>query len=91
MKVSVVKISEVMKHPTMRMDAKHWVKTPMRTQKEILAQLKQFRKQKSNYVKELRSLDYATPLTNRIYKDLINIYDLQITTLNWVLNKRKTI
>jgi hypothetical protein len=92
MKVAVVKISEVMKHPTMRLDAKHWVhKTPMRTQKEILAQLKQLRKKKSDYVKELRSLDYATPLTNKIHKDLINIYDLQITTLNWVLNKRKTI
>ncbi|MEI7960767.1 MAG: hypothetical protein WCI04_00365 [archaeon] len=36
MKVAVVKISEVMKHPTMRLDAKYWVnKKPMRTQKEI--------------------------------------------------------
>ena len=30
MKVAVVKISEVMKHPTMRLDAKYWIdkKTP---------------------------------------------------------------
>ena len=96
MKTTIVKSSEIFADKTMRMDAKYWIKKktpmkPMRTQKEILAQLKELQKEKSYYVKELRSLDYATPLTNRIHKDLINIYDLQITTLNWVLGKRKTL
>ena len=96
MKTTVVKSSEIFADRTMRLDAKYWIdkKTPMkpmRTQKEIVAELKRLQKEKSEYVKEHKSLTLKSPLTDRIHKDLMTIYDYQITTLNWVLGKRKSL
>jgi len=37
MKYTTVKISEILKHPTMRMDAKYWIKKKIKKRKKLQA------------------------------------------------------
>jgi hypothetical protein len=90
MEIAIVNFKDIAKQKNIRLDAKYWIKQKMRSKDEITKKLKELQKEKSSYVKEHKSLGVAkNSLTNKIHNDLINIYDLQITTLNWVLAKRK--
>jgi hypothetical protein len=98
MKTVTVKLSEIAKDPTMRLDAKYWVdkknsEKSVKTKKEITNQLKYLQEQKAKYIKEhnSKSSSEKSLIANRIHNDLIAIYNYQITTLNWVLGKRKNL
>ena len=57
MKTVTVKLSEIAKDPTMRLDAKYWVdkknsEKSVKTKKEITNQLKHLQEQKAKYIKE---------------------------------------
>ena len=62
-----------------------------KSMKEVRQELSKLRSEKSNLVKEHKSFTHKSPITDKIHKDLIAIYDYQITTLNWVLGKRKNL
>lgn len=94
MKAVTVKLSEIAKDPTIRLDAKNWVdKKNVRAEKEIENQLKNLQKQKAKFNREhkLRPSIEKSAITNRIHNNLIAIFDIQITTLSWVLEKRKNL
>jgi hypothetical protein len=96
MKAVSVKLSEIAKDPTMRMDAQYWIdkKTSVkaiRTEGEIRKKHKELVKIKSKLIKENKEEQMKSPVTDKIHNRLIDIINLQIITLSWVLGNRKDI